>query len=138
MSYLLLVEDCRHREAWFRANLPARAPRLVVCPNGGRALGLLRRNTASAPVGILLDHDLTDRADRLLGPAVNGMAVADAVIRFVHRDVPVLVHSSNRDRGPEMATRLRAAGFDVTRIAFPSMTSRQLQLWVAEAQELVE
>lgn len=133
---LLLVEDSVSRVEWFQAWLDPRL-QLLWTPNAGRAIGTIRRDRGEGWAGLMLDHDLTERSctEQLSGSGTN---VVDAVIRYVPRHLPVLVHSSNVTKGPEMASRLGSAGFDVTRSSFHALGERLYRAWQDEALEIWE
>ncbi len=130
---LLLVEDSVDRVEWFQTHLDP-ALRLLWTPDAGRAIGTIRRDRGAGWAGLLLDHDLTERCstEQISGSGTN---VVDAVIRYVPRHLPVFVHSANVTKGPEMAARLAASGFDVTRATFASVSVPMFRDWQAEALE---
>ncbi|MCP4810080.1 MAG: hypothetical protein GY884_32485, partial [Proteobacteria bacterium] len=131
---ILLVEDSVARVEWFQAWLDPRL-QLLWTPDAGRAIGTVRRDRGNGWAGLMLDHDLTEQrcTDRLSGSGTN---VVDAILRWVPRHLPVLVHSSNITKGPEMASRLASTGFDVTRCSFPALTERAYRAWQDEVLEI--
>ena len=133
---VLLVEDSEERAQWFRRHLPEHV-RLVLASSAGRALGILRRDPGYQYAAILLDHDLQEQAATTIDRLMSGSDVVEAVVRFIDRDVPILVHSANVDRAPEMVTRLDAAGFDVDRrhISVLRDTPGWLAEWLREARD---
>ena len=60
------------------------------------------------------------------------------MLDHVSADVPVLVHSANAAKRPEMEGRLAAAGFDVEVVPFGELKHRGPWLveWLQEAREL--
>lgn len=132
---LLLVEDSEARVAWFQTHLHP-AFQLLWTPDAGRAIGTIRRDRGQGWAGLLLDHDLTERCSVASGRS--GTDVVTAVVRYVPTHLPVLVHSSNVTKGPEMAQRLAASGFDVTRCTFPNLTAAAFRAWQDEALEIWE
>ena len=79
--------------------------------------------------GLMLDHDLDAH---FRGP--QGKAVVPYVIERVENDVPIFVHSANVTGGPEMAHRLRTAGFDVTQVPMGQVTLERLRLWLEDVR----
>ncbi len=133
--HLLLVEDSQPRVTWFRRHLRA-GLRLLWTPDAGRAIGVLRRDRGDGCAGVLLDHDLTERPCTVQ-PTGSGTDVAEALARYLPRDVPILVHSSNVTQGPAVARRLSGAGFDVLRLTFMGL-QRRPDLFVEWQDEVLE
>lgn len=133
---VLLVEDSKTRIRWFEEHLPVDL-RLVKAGSAGRALGVIRRDRGYVYAAILLDHDLQGQAATTADRGLSGTQVVQAVIEFVDPDVPILVHSANVDRAPEMVAKLDKAGFDVERRRFEllSTTPGWLAAWLREARE---
>ncbi len=61
-----------------------------------------------------------------------------AIIRYITKDIPILVHSMNVFRAPVMVRRLECADFDVTRIPMAELTEKKLFEWLEDARELWE
>ena len=131
---ILLVEDDPERTELLQSWLP-KDVRTVVAASAGKAMGLLARDKGNVYGGILLDHDLqmqtVTRTDRYLC----GSDVVNAIIRYISRDVPILVHSTNVQEAPVMVTRLENADFSVTRIPMYRLKQEQVVDWIEEARE---
>ena len=112
--------------------------RVVRAPSAGVALGVVRRDAGQVFGGVMLDHDLQQRACCDTDRSLTGKDVVEAICRHFSTDIPVLVHSSNTTEGPSMVRRLRGAGFDVTRISMMALTPTALREWVEEAREIWE
>ena len=84
--------------------------------------------------GILLDHDLQERAVVGVDDLLSGTDVAEVIVRNVDRDVPILVHSMNISRAPVLAQRLADTGFRVTRIAMEALDQARLLHWLGEVR----
>ena len=82
-----------------------------VVTSAGKALGLLSRGRGNVYAGILLDHDLQQQTAASSDQYLSGEQVAEAIVRYVAKDVPILVHSVNVQRAPVMVSRLEAARF---------------------------
>jgi CheY-like chemotaxis protein len=134
---LLIVEDDPSREQALRAWLPADV-RVVVAASAGRALGILHLDRGRVFAGIILDHDLQERPGSEADQFLSGRDVARAVIQFVSKDVPILVHSVNALGSVAMVNRLREAGFGVTKIPMTVLTEASLRAWLQTVRELWE
>ncbi len=134
---VLVVEDTDARVDTFRSWLPTDI-RLVHARSAGAAIGILRRDDGRTYAGIMLDHDLQEQAVTRMEEHLSGKDVVRAIIRGVHRDVPVLVHSMNSSGGPAMVDLLRGAHFEVTRIPMASMTRERLLDWLEDVRNMVE
>ena len=132
---LLLVEDNAGRVENFRAWLPTWA-RLVWAQSAGQALGLIRRDQGHVYGGVLLDHDLAERAVTDDDASRNGSDVALALIEHFSPDIPVLIHSTNHTQIPRVYRQLEERGFWVTRIPFYDLTEAQFLTWLQEAHGL--
>lgn len=112
---ILLIEDNVDRIALFRQWL-ADTPYLPVeVTSGGQAMGMLHYG-ADGVAGICLDHDLNSQPRTLSDEWVSGSDVVSLICRKVPKTVPILVHSMNTVRAPDMVKRLSRSGFSVTRI----------------------
>jgi CheY-like chemotaxis protein len=137
MLRLLLVEDDAERITLFTAWSPPDV-RLVVARGGGRALGLLERDPGRIYAGLLLDHDLPGQAVNDAERNVSGTQVAHCIQRYVHPDVPVLIHSMNPAGARRMAGFLTSAGFDVTVIPMAEMTEGRFVAWLETVRAVQE
>jgi len=93
---VLMVEDNQDRVD--NCKVIARNCRcnIVWAKSAGMAIGMLRRDSGRVYDGIMIDHDLQDQKITSNDGNFNGKDVAMAVIRYVDKDVPIFVHSSNR------------------------------------------
>jgi hypothetical protein len=64
--------------------------------------------------------------------------VVEAIIKYVSKDVPILVHSMNVFQAPVMMARLEQAGFSVTRIPMEKINQEGLAEWLQEVREICE
>ena len=134
---LLVIEDDTGRVEMLRNWLPERI-KLVVAPSAGAAIGILKRDRGNVYGGIMLDHDLQQRAMTPMDKALSGTDVTQAIINTVSPDVPVLIHSMNSAGSSDMAAILQKAGFEVTRIPIDKLDREILTEWMEEAYGLWE
>jgi hypothetical protein len=134
---LLLVEDDEGRVQDFRAWLPSWA-RLVWAQSAGGAIGLIRRDPGRIYGGVLLDHDLAQRAMTEDDASLSGTDVALALIEHFSIDIPILIHSTNQTQVPRVARQLEEKGFWVTRIPFYDLREETFVAWLEEARDLWE
>ena len=134
---ILIVEDDADRARTLQEWLPEEA-RAVVVTSAGKAMGLLKRDRGNVYAGILLDHDLQQQVATESDLYLSGEQVVDAVVRYVSRDVPVLVHSVSIQGSLVMTRKLEAAGFWVTRIPIDQLQERQFMDWLEDAREIWE
>ena len=139
---LLVVEDDESRVEVFRS-WTKRFPLPVAITwtrSAGAAIGVLRRDRGRVFDGLLIDHDLNTQCLTEVDAYLTGKDVVDAVVEFVDKGVPVLVHSGNTMEGPKLVARLLGAGFSVEYAPFTTMRYLQLQQWlryVVEASDAV-
>jgi hypothetical protein len=132
---LLLIEDDLGRVQDFRAWLPPWA-KLVWSQSAGGALGVIRRDVGRVYGGVLLDHDLAQRAMTEDDESLSGTDVALALVEHFSPDIPILIHSTNRVQVPRVARQLEDKGFWVTRIPFYDMTEQLFIAWLDEAHAI--
>ena len=132
---ILIVEDDPDRAQTLQSWLPEDAIAVLVT-SAGKALGLLARDRGNVYAGILLDHDLQQQVAAKSDLYLSGEQVVDAVIRYVAKDVPLLVHSVNVQRAPVMVNKLEVAGFWVTRIPMDRLHKEQFLEWLEDAREI--
>jgi CheY-like chemotaxis protein len=126
---ILIIEDNRGREQLLRNWLsPGFHP--VVATSAGKAIGILTRDKGAVYAGVVLDHDLQERCVTEMDSTLSGQNVAQAMIRYLSRAIPVLVHSNNTNQAPILVFRLRQAGFDVTRIPMSALGKELLAEWL--------
>jgi hypothetical protein len=134
---LLLVEDDIGRVQDFRSWLPPWA-RLVWAQSAGQALGLIRRDRGRVYGGVLLDHDLGQRAMTADDESLSGTDVALALVEHFSIDIPILIHSTNQVQVPRVIRQLEDKGFWVTRMPFYDLTNAAFLAWLEEAHDLWE
>jgi 2-keto-3-deoxy-6-phosphogluconate aldolase len=84
----------------------------------------------------MLDHDLQEQLVCAEEGRLSGMNVVDAIINYVSRDVPILVHSMNLSEAPNMIKKLVGAGFSVIRIPMREMKAEKLVEWLRDDCEI--
>lgn len=130
---ILIVEDDPVRERilrkWMREGF-----RAVVVSTAGTAIGTIRMDSGSVYAGIVLDHDLQQRATVASDTARSGRDVLDAIVRYIAKDVPVLVHSMNASQAAPMVQALRRAGFSATQIPMDQLDERRFDAWLETAR----
>lgn len=139
---ILLVEDDQDRADRLISYLPKQV-RAVQASSAGRALGIIRadhrsRTNKSPYCGIMLDHDLQEQIVSADDAQLSGMNVVDAIVQYVSRNVPILVHSMNLSEAPTMVKKLTGSGFSVTRIPMREMTAEKLMEWLKEECEIYD
>ena len=137
---ILLVEDDQERADILISYLPKHI-KVVQGSSAGRAIGIIRadhrnRKDKSPYCGIMLDHDLQEQLVCAEEGRLSGMNVVDAIINYVPRNVPILIHSMNLSEAPNMVKKLGSAGFSVTRIPMREMKSEKLVEWLRDDCEI--
>ncbi|CRI67807.1 hypothetical protein THIOKS1850007 [Thiocapsa sp. KS1] len=132
---LLLIEDNAGREQEFRSWLP---PDVLLrwAQSAGTALGVIRRDPGHIWSGVLLDHDLAERARTTEDTSLSGTDVALALMAHFSVDIPILIHSTNQVQAPRVARQLEEKGFWVTHIPYYHMTEQKFVAWVEAVREL--
>jgi CheY-like chemotaxis protein len=134
---ILLVEDNAEREQVLCAWLPPDV-KVVVVTSAGKAIGVLRRDPGTVYAGVILDHDLQERRAAEVDQQLSGHDVVEAMLQYLSRASPVLVHSMNERQSKVMVVRLQQAGFDVTKIPMDRLTQDVLTRWIEEVREVWE
>jgi CheY-like chemotaxis protein len=130
---VLLVDDNELRLRKLQALAPSVT--FVWARSAGAALGILDRDRGRAYHAIMLDHDL-DLAPIVPGDlGRDGRDVMAAIIRNVSTMTPIMVHSTNREYGATMATRLTEAGFYVEYAPISRLTREAFRDFLEYAQE---
>ena len=137
---ILLVEDDQERADILISYLPKHI-KVVQGSSAGRAIGIIRadhrnRKDKSPYCGIMLDHDLQEQLVCAEEGRLSGMNVVDAIINYVPRNVPILIHSMNLSEAPNMVKKLGSVGFRVTRIPMREMKSEKLVEWLRDDCEI--
>ncbi len=131
---ILIVEDNTQREELLRSWIPSDI-RVVIARSAGRAIGILERDRGRVYSGIVLDHDLQEKAATEADRYLSGQDLVERIISNVSTDVPILVHSVNASRGWVMVVRLQKKGFDVTHIPMNRLTARAFEEWIGDVRE---
>ena len=133
MIRILLIEDDNNRVTKIKSWLPDDV-RLVHAASAGRVLGVLKRDS-NQYAGIMLDHDLQTQAATATDMELSGSSVVKWIKEMIPTDVPILIHSMNVARAPEMKRSLEAAGFSVTRIAMDMLERDHFHFWLNEVRD---
>ena len=132
MIRILLIEDDKKRVEKIQDWLPPDI-RLVHAASAGRVLGILKRDKDQF-AGVLIDHDLQLQAATAADTELSGSTVVKWIISMIPSDVPILIHSMNFSRAPEMKRILESAGFSVTRIPMEDLNQVLLHSWLEEVR----
>lgn len=97
---------------------------------------MIRRDHGHIYGGVLLNHDLAQRAMTEDDYSLSGTDVALALLEHFSIDTPMLIHSTNQVQVPRVVHQVENKGFYVTRIPFCEMTERALLTWLEEAYDL--
>jgi len=131
---LLVVEDSEERTARFREWIPEPF-RATFVRSAGRALRVLELDAGRVYAGILLDHDLDQAAATAAERQLTGRQVVEKLVRVVHPDVPVMIHSVNPLGARMMEQSLVGHGFHVTRVPFFNLNRERLARWLEFVRE---
>lgn len=135
---ILVIEDDNSRIKYFNLWLLP-GFRIVPTTSAGSALGLLQRDKGRQYAGICLDHDLQGQTKTDKDRDLSGTTVVQSVIRYMDKEIPILVHSMNPKRAPVMVNMLISSGFDdVTRMPMGDMTRTFFQEWLEKVRETHE
>lgn len=132
---ILLIEDDPDRIITFRAWLADTEFVLIEASSGGRALGLLRKGMANGIAGICLDNDLEKQPLTESDLRLSGTALLSAITLSMPRSTPVLIHSMNEQKPPQMERSLKSGGFSVTRIRMIALTRENFLEWLQEVRD---
>lgn len=132
---ILLVEDDSGRIEIFTRWLKDTEFVLAAVRSGGQALGMLAKGSTGAIAGILLDHDLSDSPFTSTDLGLSATDLIPLIKRKVRRSVPVLIHSHNANKPPQMQRALEADGFSVTRIRFATLTEASFRTWLDDVRD---
>ncbi len=131
---ILLIEDNEDRIRLFRDWLKGSSFVLVEATSGGQAMGVLKRGSQGV-AGVCLDHDLNSRPRTQSDEWVSGSDVVNAIVANVPKWIPILVHSMNVTRAPQMVKRLQGAGFSATRIRMVALDQVRFLNWLNEVTD---
>jgi CheY-like chemotaxis protein len=132
---ILLIEDDNGRIEIFQRWLDGGEFVLVVARSGGQALGMLGKGSTQAIAGILLDHDLSDSPFTETDLSLSATDLIPLIKKMVRRTVPVLIHSHNANKPPQMQRALESDGFSVTRIRFAALTEPKFKEWLEDVRD---
>jgi CheY-like chemotaxis protein len=132
---ILLVEDDPDRILRFRHWLENTSFVLIEASSAGRALGILRKGMSDGIAGIALDHDLNQQPITESDMSLSGSSLIDSIAASIPRHVPILIHSMNAYKPPQMQRRLEAAGFSVTRIGMDRLSGDKFAVWLQEVHD---
>lgn len=131
---ILLIEDDAERIATFRQWLAGTEFVLIEASSGGRARGILRKGMTDGIAGLCLDHDLHQQpvndTDYL-----SATGLMSAIALALPRSVPVLIHSMNAQKPPQMQRQLVSEGFSVTRCRTAALTREIFSEWLEEVRD---
>ncbi|NBD95290.1 MAG: hypothetical protein GVY11_02290 [Gammaproteobacteria bacterium] len=128
---LLVVEDNAERLALFKRWMPEDV-RVTWAPSAGRAMRIIQLDAGRVYAGMLLDHDLVDQNASESELGLTGRHVVDRIVRHIHPDAAMLVHSINPAGARMMVEKLELAGFWTTRVPFPQLGEARLNRWIDE------
>lgn len=134
---LLIIEDNPGRIRLLKEWLPEDI-RPVFATSAGRALGVLQLDKGRVYAGIMLDHDLFEQPSSAEDSQFSGTHVVKMILRSVHPDTPIIVHSMNETRSREMVNHLESGGFYVRRIPMDFLTQEKFLDWLTEVREIWE
>ncbi len=106
--------------------------------SAGSAIGLIRRDRGYVYAGVLLDHDLGQRAMTADDESLSGTDVALALVEHFSIDIPILIHSTNQVQVPRIVRQLEDKGVWVTRLPYYHMTEEAFLAWLDEARDIWE
>ena len=131
---ILIVEDDVVRAAMLKELMPGDA-RVVHVSSAGAAIGTILRDPGRVYAGVLLDHDLQQQTKAAGDRDRTGRDVARAIATHFDDEIPILIHSMNAERSPELMRILDGAGFSVTRIPMAKLSPETIAPWLAEVQD---
>lgn len=133
---LLLIEDDPGRVALFQQWIEGSEFVLLHVRSGGAAMGVLSRGY-EAIAGVMLDHDLSDSPLTETDLSMSTSSVMHLLCRSLPKHVPVLIHSHNASKPPQMQRALETAGLSVTRKRFFLLQQepKLFQAWLQDARD---
>ena len=85
--------------------------------------------------GICLDNDLEKQPVTDSDLHLSGSALISAITLSMPRSTPVLIHSMNEQKPPQMERALNSGGFSVTRIRMVALTRENFLEWLQEVRD---
>lgn len=132
---ILLIEDSAQRIERFREWLSGTEFVLIEASSGGRAQGILRKGGTDGIAGLCLDHDLHEQPMTDADMTLSASNLMGSIVQSIPRTVPVLIHSMNASRPPQMVRRLQSEGYSVTRIRMATLTREAFHEWLQEVRD---
>lgn len=132
---ILLIEDSAYRIERFRKWLFGTEFVLIEASSGGRAMGILRRGGMDGIAGLCLDHDLHEQPVTVDDMSLSTSNLMNSIVLSVPRSVPILIHSMNVSKPPQMVRRLQAEGYSVTRIRMTVLTRDNFHMWLQDVRD---
>lgn len=130
---ILLVEDDAERIATFRRWIEGTEFVLIEASSGGRAMGIFRKGMTDGIAGLCLDHDL-DQQPVNSNDFLSASKLMSSIVLSLPKFVPVLIHSMNAQKPPQMERQLSSAGFSVTRRRMVALTAEFFAEWLEEVR----
>lgn len=131
---ILLIEDSDERIATFRRWVAGTEFVLIEASSGGRARGILRKGMTDGIAGLCLDHDL-DQQPVTSTDYLSASGFMSAIVLSLPKTVPVLIHSMNAQKPPQMERQLASEGFSVTRCRMAELTQDRFVEWLEEVRD---
>lgn len=133
---LLLIEDDLGRVEYFKRWLEGSEFVLLHVQSGGKAMGVLAKGCESI-AGAMLDHDLSDSPLTSVDLTMSTSNLMPLLCRVLPKTAPVLVHSHNASKPPQMQRALEAAGLSVSRVRFATLArdEQRFHAWLEEVRD---
>lgn len=132
---ILLIEDDAGRIATFRRWLEGTEFVLIEASSGGRALGILRKGMTDGIAGLCLDHDLHLQPVTSTDCNLTASNLMSAIAFSLPKTVPILIHSMNAVKPPQMERQLVSAGFSVTRRRMVELRKKRFDEWIEDVRD---
>lgn len=132
---LLLIEDNAERITRFREWLVGTQFVVIEASSGGRAKGLLRKGWTDGIAGIMLDHDLEQQPVIPSDLTLSASNLLNSIVPSIPRSIPILIHSMNVDKPPQMQKHLQSSGFSVPRIRMSDLTRESFHEWLQDVMD---
>lgn len=135
---ILLIEDNPERISIIREWLVGTGVVLIEASSGGRAKGILRKGATDGIAGVMLDHDLDQQPMTPTDLLMSASDLIDSIVFSIPKTVPILIHSMNASKPPQMQKRLTSEGFSVTRIRMAILTRENFLEWLQDVLDTFE